>query len=389
MPTTRLKNRLYRMALPLAAPRLPRRPAITVQGHAFSSLPAYARLLRRHHVLGSAALISAGEQRCLLLSSSEKPRHIAEEGILFRVASITKMATALAVLTLSDRGLLDMDRPFRDFFPEEKSLRDTAAFTPRQLLSHTAGLADPPDPEQPVLSGIPFPTLLASCRIGAPGSGFRYANLGFGLLGCLMEQLCGEPVSRVVRDTVFDPLGMHATLDASTLDPARIMPISRVLPYHPGRDLTVTRLGAVPLTRADPLRHYGHTAGSMYTDMASLHRLIRCLRDDGAPLLSPRTAQAMKTRHAAYGALSPTLSYGLGLLLVEDPALSDGRILGHQGFAYGCVDGAFWEENTGNTVIFCNGGASEARAGRLGLCNRDVLRLMLRKEFPLWQNPSG
>ncbi len=307
---------------------------------------------------------------------------------MFRVASITKMATALAVLSLTDRGLLDLDRPFSDYFPEEKSLRDTASFTPRQLLSHTSGLEDPPDPEQAVLAGTPFPELISTCSGHGPGSTFHYSNLGFGLLGCLMEQLCGEPVSQVVRSAVFEPLRMKATLDASTLDPSEIMPISRILPYHPGRDLKITRLGAVPLTEPDPLRHYGHTAGSMYTDIVSLHRMVRCLQEDGHPLLSSRTGQQMKKPHATYGALSPTLSYGLGLLLVEDPNLSDSRILGHQGFAYGCVDGAFWEESTGNIVIFCNGGASEARVGRLGLCNRDVLRLMLRKEFPQWQKLS-
>ena len=92
----------------------------------------------------------------------------------------------------------------------------------------------------------------------------------------------------------------------------------------------------------------------------------------------------MRKIHAEYGALSPTLSYGLGLLCIQDAALSSSRIWGHQGFAYGCADGAFWEEETGCLIIFVNGGASEARIGRLGLCNRDVLFWALRKEFPRW-----
>ena len=92
----------------------------------------------------------------------------------------------------------------------------------------------------------------------------------------------------------------------------------------------------------------------------------------------------MKKEHADYGKLSPTLSYGLGLLIIRDPSLSDSRILGHQGFAYGCVDGAFWEESTGRLLITLNGGCSEARTGRLGLSNRDFIRWAFRKELPSW-----
>ena len=92
----------------------------------------------------------------------------------------------------------------------------------------------------------------------------------------------------------------------------------------------------------------------------------------------------MKKQAASYGKLSPQLTYGLGLLRIQDPRLSSRLILGHQGFAYGCADGAFWEEDTGNCVITLNGGCSEAREGRLGLLNRDVLRWAFRKELPAW-----
>lgn len=162
------------------------------------------------------------------------------------------------------------------------------------------------------------------------------------------------------------------------------MPVARLLPWHPGQEVVVTRLGRIPLTDPDPLRHYGHTAGSLYIDIFSLRRLLICLRDHGVPLISGTLGTEMLRQQASYGALSPTLSYGLGLLMIQDPALSASRILGHQGFAYGCADGAFWEESSGNLILFLNGGASEARVGRLGLCNRDLLRWALRKEFPRW-----
>ena len=162
------------------------------------------------------------------------------------------------------------------------------------------------------------------------------------------------------------------------------MPVVRVLPYHPEKSLTVTPLGRFPLTVPDPLHHYGHTAGSMYTDIRSLYRLLLCIRDNGAPLVSSSGISVMKKIHASYGALSPTLSYGLGLLVISDPRLSSCPVMGHQGFAYGCADGAFWEDNTGHVMIILNSGCSEARDGRLGLCNRDMLRWTFQKELPSW-----
>ena len=162
------------------------------------------------------------------------------------------------------------------------------------------------------------------------------------------------------------------------------MPVTRILPYHKGRESILTRLGSVPLHSPDPLRHYGHTAGSMYTDILSLRKLLNVFVSGGNGFLSDSGCRLMQSEHASYGKLSPTLTYGYGLLRINDPYLSESTVMGHQGFAYGCADGAFWEENTGRIMIMLNGGSSEARQGRLGLLNRDLLRWAFRKELPSW-----
>ena len=384
MPTTRLKNRLYQLALPFMAPRLPRNPEIRIEGHPIDDEKGFARLLRKHHVMGAAALLEAGKNQAMLFCDAEKPPHPARRETLFRVASITKMATALGILRCAEEGRLDLDAPLVSFFPGEHFSEKAARITLRQLLCHRAGLLDPPGMERELLEKTPFPPLLEEALQWEPGAEFHYSNLGFGLLGCVLEALLNKPVSGILQEKVFTPLGMRATLDASTLDRKDIMPVIRVLPYHPGREVTVTSLGAIPLEKADPLRHYGHTAGSMYTDLPSLRNLILCLRENGQPLLREPLGQEMQREHASYGVLSPTLRYGLGLLIIEDHRLGKGRILGHQGFAYGCADGAFWEEDTGRMMLFLNGGCSEARDGRLGLCNYEMLRWSFGKELPTW-----
>ena len=162
------------------------------------------------------------------------------------------------------------------------------------------------------------------------------------------------------------------------------MPISRVLPYRKGNAVTITKLGRIPLEKPDPLRHFGHTAGAMYTDAPSLARLLTLIGNggviDGKRLVSAEMMAEMTRVQSS----TPTRTYGLGLVLLNRPGISEHRLLGHQGFAYGCVDGAFIEEGTGRMVIFLNGGASEAREGKLGLVNKDVLTWAFRKEFPTW-----
>ena len=384
MPTTKLKNILYRTALPFFAPNCPKHPITSVSGRE----PVFSRdlesLHRRHHVLGSAVLLSSFGEHCLICTSSVNPEHKAYPETLFRVASITKTATAVLCGRLIDERILDPDRPVGEYFNDESARSALEGITMRHLLSHTSGIIDPPGLEQSVVNGRPFPEILPDERRFTPGSSFHYSNFGFGLIGCVLEALLSAPVGQIFREKLFEPLQMNASLEACLLPVDSIMPVTRILPYTKGRDVVVTALGSRPLLSPDPLRHFGHTAGSMYTDVLSLQKLLNVLIREDDRFLSAYWKNEMLTGHASYGNLSPTLSYGLGLLRISDPSLSDGLIYGHQGFAYGCVDGAFWEESTGRSVIMLNGGAGEGRTGRLGLLNRDIIRWAFRKEMPAW-----
>lgn len=384
MPTTKLKNTVYRLALPFSAPNCPAHPVTSVSGRDPVSLRGLESLLRKHHVLGSAVLLTSGDRQCLICTASDNPKHEAFPDTLFRVASITKTACSVLCGRLIDEGTLDPDRPVSEYFEDASACSALEGITLAQLLSHTSGVIDPPGLETSVENGVPFTDFLSGARMYPPGSSFHYSNLGFGLIGCVLESVFGMPVGQIFRERLFDLLQMNATLEASLLPREKIMPVTRVLPYVRGKDVVITKLGSRPLLSPDPLRHYGHTAGSMYTDIGSLQKLLDVFIHKDNPFLSGRMKKEICREHAAYGALSPTLSYGFGMLRISDPSLSGSVIYGHQGFAYGCVDGAFWEESTGRSVIMLNGGAGEARTGRLGLLNRDILRWAFRKELPAW-----
>ena len=73
----------------------------------------------------------------------------------------------------------------------------------RHLLSHTSGLIDPPGLESSLEKGVPFPDLLPDARRFQPGESFHYSNLGFGLIGSVMESVTGQPVGSLFRKCLF------------------------------------------------------------------------------------------------------------------------------------------------------------------------------------------
>lgn len=389
MPTTPLRNAVYRAMLPVLAPSPRGQMTHTFSDAPLARLTGYERLLCRHHVMGATLLLSGGGQTRVVYTSTRRPAHPAAPETMFRVASITKMATALVALTLCDEGFFALDSLVAPLLPVQADA--LPGVTVRHLLCHLSGLRDTPAVDEALRTGQSLADVLASPGViaGKPGERFAYCNFGFGLLGCLFEQVTGQPLEEVFRARLFAPLGMRATLDGSTLAKQSVMPISRVLPYRPGHDVTVPALGRRPLSAVDPAHRFGHTAGALYTDAPSLSALLTLIFSGGVwkgkRLVSERLIQEMTTQQSFSGqADNPERRYGLGLVILQRPDLSSSRILGHQGFAYGCVDGAFYEEGTGRQVIFLCGGASEARQGRLGLCNRDLLHWALKEEIPSW-----
>ena len=385
MPTSKSKNLFYRAALPCCFPHIPGNPFISLEGHDILRKRRLAGIIRRNHLSGGAIAIKSSSDCSEIFTKSIHTTKMPGNQTYFRVASITKMATALLAVLLMDRGILDPEKPVSELLPDGSGIPELNGIMISQLLSHTSGLVDPPDLERMLLSRKPLREAAAGCRKYAEQTRFCYSNLGFGIIGCIFETLLEEPVDKIFRDYLFKPLGLNATLSGATLSGEDIMPVKRISLLNRGNCMTLTQLGRIPVTEPEPSFHYGYTAGSMYITLPSLVRLTECIRDGGKPLISGNYAGLMKQEAAQYGAVSPTLSYGYGLLRINDKRISDSIVIGHQGFAYGCVDGAFWEETTGNLMISLNGSCSEARTGRLGYVNMDLCRFAFREEIPLWK----
>jgi CubicO group peptidase (beta-lactamase class C family) len=146
---------------------------------------------------------------------------------VFRIASITKTFTAIAVMQLWEQGLVDLDAPANDYLqsyqlqPAQEQWRPA---TVRHLLTHTAGIPEVAHPSgvmrpefgESVRAGRPLPSLAEYYRGGLrldaePGTRFVYGNHGFATLGQLVEDVSGKSLDRYLSDHVFEPLGMTAS----------------------------------------------------------------------------------------------------------------------------------------------------------------------------------
>lgn len=130
----------------------------------------------------------------------------------FDLASVTKvMATTFAAMLLADRGELDLDAPVWRYLPDFRG-GGKEDITSRHLLAHVSGLqqwvpvqyhASHPDEAYAYVRDLP---------LGWPvGEGRHYSDLGFMVLGRVVERIAGEPLDRFVREELFEPLGLRHT----------------------------------------------------------------------------------------------------------------------------------------------------------------------------------
>jgi CubicO group peptidase (beta-lactamase class C family) len=138
---------------------------------------------------------------------------------MFRVASMSKSITAMAILKLRDEGKLSLEDKAAKFIPalelQEYATADAPEITIRHLLSHSAGFPeDNPWGDRQLADTDKDLTDLLNKKItfsNAPGLSYEYSNLGFALLGKIVSVVSGRPYQEYIRDEIFLPLGMKSS----------------------------------------------------------------------------------------------------------------------------------------------------------------------------------
>jgi CubicO group peptidase (beta-lactamase class C family) len=321
---------------------------------------------------------------------------------IFRIASLTKTMTAVAVMQLVERGLVELDAPAGEYLRSYELVPRRSTWRPptvRHLLTHTAGIREllhlrdivrMRDLGDAIPLGRRLPSLAerygGRLRVDAePGTVFTYTNHGFNTLGQIVEDVTGLPLSSYFRDEIFTPLGMTDTgLDRGRLDESRF-----ARPYE------LRRKGAVAVADYQVISPGGGGVSSTPADMVRyLAALLNGGANDRGAVLRPESLAAMFAPHYQPDPRVP----GIGLAFFRQ-TLGDHLVVEHDGILPGFDTHLSVVPEAGIAVMaFANG----ARRGMLWLgapvagLLRDVLEVPregIRDDVPqrpeLWRALCG
>lgn len=300
------------------------------------------RFLDQGDVPGLVAVVGgrAGVQSQVVLGQRDLEGRRMRADSLFRIASMTKPITAIAVMQLAEGGRLAVQDAVEKHLPEfqgqmlvEARTRDRVVLvrpprpiTLKDLLTHTSGLPGGPPPGMADLYSRRNRTLAEAVAAFSqrpldfvPGERWAYCNAGIDTLGRVVEVASGLSYEAYLEQHLFHPLGMKDTrFYPSRATAAREVP---VLDRREGRLVAA----ASPVVGSGVGARYPIPAGGLLSTAPDLARLYRAMlgdgEADGVRILTPESVRAMTTLQT--GALAtgfvPGMGWGLGFAVVRQP----------------------------------------------------------------------
>ncbi len=368
---------LYRAGIHLV-PRLPVRLSGWTGNRPDPALERHiSAILSRQRVRGGALALSDGQTVSVTsFGTVRKDGSLpARPDVFFRAASVSKFVTACALLTLAREGKISLEEDIGAYlgFPVRNPLFPDNPITLSMLLSHTSSIRDGDAYLNSLTAPPPFPELLRKdCFASyAPGTQWDYSNLAAGIIGCVLEGALGRPFDRIMRETVFDPLSVEASflpagVGGTLADAWRLLPPARLAGYDAVRRQQESRNPE----KVDLQKDYLLAHGSLCVRAGDLLRIGReAIQSDFFP--------QMKEKRASFGTRDRDLSEGLGTFLYQRADMAE-PLYGHQGLAYGAVNGLFLN-GRGEGFALLTSAASEERQGVMTALNISLCRLLFKE----------
>ena len=288
-------------------------------------------------------------------------------GTRFHTGSLGKMITAAAVAQLVEKGKLKFSDTLGSLLPDYPNRQAASSVTVSELLTHTAGIADPFELGRRK-SGVDYSTpssnfpLFADAPLTmAPGSRHRYSNGNYAVLAAIVEKLSGLSFEKYLQENIFAPAGM------SIGTPSSYKNLPRAVSYHHVPEIDPLQIKPpVPVSdiaREPQFEYSGFSLG--YLTITDVYKFLKALRD--GKIVSPRMVETITSGKVSVQPGAPA-KYGYGFY---DSDMWGVNMRGHSGGGSNSGIGADAEmipQNNYYVVVLGNCDLEKVRPVSLSIC---------------------
>ncbi len=273
---------------------------------------------------------------------------------LYRVGSIAKPFTAMAVMQLAEDDVVDIDQPLSAYLPGfriKKRFTQAQPITLRQIMNHHSGL--PGSLTKGMWSNDRFTTVTKAIKKEYPAYPpdfiFGYSNVGYSLLGNMIEVQSEQRFEDYMQSWIFDSLGMHST---GYTDQVRSRSTLATAYSHDGPETLL------------PMRDL--PAMGLHTNVLDLARFTTALLGNDDEVIDPDTVEEMFEVQNEDVALDLDMEMGLGWFLNQSMVKNGGQVLSHGGTTlYYSAQLALLPEHDLAVVVMANTSGSKIAVRRI------------------------
>ncbi|MDX2233693.1 MAG: serine hydrolase domain-containing protein [Hyphomonadaceae bacterium] len=305
-----------------------------------------AAAMETHKIAGVGVAVVRDGQVLLLKGYGQADaagRPVDPARTLFRIASISKTFTWIALMQQVEAGRIDLDKPANDYLPPALRIPDAPRFAQpvlvRHLLTHSAGFEDLvaghlfiADPER----AVPLVDALVRyrpARVRAPGVASVYSNYGVALAGALVAHIADTPFEDYVEQRILTPLGLQNTTFREPYAPGLVQFKGLPSPMSPALagDVSTGFAWIGGTHTPQPFEHVVQfaPAGSASATPADMARYMIALTAGGAGVLRPETV-ALFARPTPLFANAPGVN-GVAFGMLQAHSKGGWRQWGHGG----------------------------------------------------------
>lgn len=319
-------------------------------------------MVEEDHFIGAALIMRKGEIVHAKGYGAARGNTANNVDTKFHVASITKQFTAAAILQLVEKGVVKLDESINRYLPLQYRSPQWAAVTVHHLLSHTSGITDyavTRDYYRVVKGFCARSTVdgMVKEAMGkelefAPGSRYSYTNMGYTLLGMVIENQTNISYDEYIKDSILAPMGMNSSRiqvvgQAPADEEAEGFRWSEERGMHVEDDVV-----SLPATAPD---------GGLVTTLGDFVKWSRIYTAGGNMILSQESFRLMSSPAIEIGSGGPLDSMGYGLYTGD-------RLIGHSGRIVGFSSQFIFDRETESLiVVFSNNVSSNPQRIALGL----------------------